>query len=220
MNENNIRGSLELRDIWMNYRNGNGILNALSNVNYSFEEGSFTILHGPSGSGKSTLIRVMGLIEIPTLGSVRINGTDTSNFTENQRNSCIKNNIGFIFGGSNLIDTINALENVILPMISQDTTIAKKLLKKVGFTDYKKFPKELSLEEKLKICIARSMINNHSIILADEPTADLHSEEAERIMTLLKKLNKNENLTMVIAHTNYRTAKFEGNLVEIIDGTI
>ena len=147
MNNESVDEGIMLMDIWMNYRNGKGVTTALSNINHSFNKGSLNIIQGPPGSGKSTLIRVMGLIESPTLGKVWINGIDTSNFGEKQRNSFIRNKIGFIFPGSNLISPINAIENVTLPMISQNETIAKKLLKKVGFTDYDKYPAELSAEE-------------------------------------------------------------------------
>ena len=162
MNNERIDEGIILQDIWMNYRNGNGITTALNNINHSFERGSLNIVQGPPGSGKSSLIRVIGLIESPTLGKVWLNGIDTSNFDEKQRNSFIRNKIGFVFAHFSDLNPINAIENVTLPMISPNKADAKRLLKKVGFTDYDKYPAELSSEEKLRVSIARALVNNHS----------------------------------------------------------
>jgi len=218
MNENNIH--LELRDVWKIYKDGDKIIQALNRINYSFQEGSFNIVHGPSGSGKSTLIRICGLIENPTLGKILINGKNTADLPQNKRNSIIKNNIGLVFQGSNMIPTINAIENLTLPMISHDNEKAKILLDKVGFNDYKKLPSEMSIEDEQKVCIARAMVNNHSLILADEPTGDLHTNEAKNIMNLLLDLNKNEGLTIIITTNNTRLSRFDGNMIEMVDGTV
>ncbi len=221
MNKGGSSIILELRDVWKIYKNGDKIVHTLAKINYSFQRGSFNIIHGPSGSGKSTLIRIIGLLESPTMGKVFINnGKDTTEFPQKKRNSLIRDEIGLVFKGSNLIPTINALENLTLPMISSDTKKAIKLLEKVGFTDYNKFPNEMSIEEEQRVCIARAMVNNHSIILADEPTGDLHTSEAENIMKLLLDLNKTEELTIIIATNNKKLSKFDGNQVEIVDGTL
>ena len=125
-----------------------------------------------------------------------------------------------VFQGSNLIQTLNAVENLTLPMWSSDNKKAKDLLKKVGFNDYNKFPNEMSLEEELRVCIARAMINNHSIILLDEPTGALHSKEADQIMELLLDLNRSEGLTIILTTNNNKLFQFDYNLFEMVDGTI
>jgi len=217
---NNIENGLELLDLWKVYRNGEEIIHALSRINYSFERGSFNLVHGPSGCGKSTLIRVSGLLEKPTMGEVLINGKNTTEMSQKKRNSFIRDEIGFIFKGSNLIPTLNAIENITLPMTSKNTEKAIELLEKVGFSDYKKFPDKMSFEEVQRVSIARAMVNNHSIILADEPTGDLHTGEAEIILKLLLDLNKKEGLTIIITTNNRKLSKHHDMLIDMRDGTL
>jgi putative ABC transport system ATP-binding protein len=209
---------LELMDVWKIYKNGDEVIHALTNINYAFKKGSFNIIHGPSGSGKSTLIRIIGLLESTTLGKVFLNGKDTSDLSQNERNSIINEDIGFIFRSSNLLPTLNAIENLTLPMNSSDNEKATKILDMVGFNDYKKFPSEMSNEESIRVSIARAMVNNHSLIIADEPTGDLHWNESEVIMELLKELTKTKKLTIIITTNNGKLAKYN-ELIEIVDGT-
>jgi putative ABC transport system ATP-binding protein len=219
MNEtenNNLH--LELKDVWKIYKDGDKIIHSLSRINCSFERGSFNIIHGPSGSGKSTLIRILSLLESPTMGKVLINGKDTAEFPQEKRNFTIRNDIGLVFHSSNLIPTLNALDNLTLPMFHSNNKIASELLEKVGFINYNKFPHEMSVEEEQRVSIARAMVNNHSIILLDEPTGDLHTDETENIMKLLLELNQTRRLTIVIT-TNNRNLLSYGNPFEMVDGT-
>ena len=216
MNENKI---IMLEDVWKIYKNGEHVIHSLANINYSVEEGSFNIVYGPSGSGKSTLIRVIGLLEQPTMGKVWIRGKNSGELAQKKRNVIIKDEIGFLFQGSNLIPTLNALENITLPMLHSDKKLAKELLEKVGFNDYKKLPNEMSLEEGRRVSLARAMVNNHSIILADEPTGDLHTANSEKLMKILQELNSTEDLTVIVTTNNRNVPKLGGNLVEIADGT-
>lgn len=216
MNENNI---VMLEDVWKIYKNGEHVIHSLANINYSVEEGSFNIIYGPSGSGKSTLIRVIGLLEQPTMGKVWIKGENSGKLAQKKRNIAIRDEIGFLFQGSNLIPTLNALENITLPMLHSDKKLAKKLLEKVGFSDHKKLPKEMSIEEGRRVSLARAMVNNHSIILADEPTGDLHTADSEKFIKILQELNRTEDLTVIVTTNNRNIPKLGGNLVEIADGT-
>ena len=216
MNENNI---VMLEDVWKIYKNGEHVIHSLANINYSVEDGSFNIIYGPSGSGKSTLIRVIGLLEQPTMGKVLIKGENLGELAQKKRNIVIRDEIGFLFQGSNLIPTLNALENITLPMLHSDKKLAKKLLEKVCFSDYKKLPKEMSIEEERRVSLARAMVNNHSIILADEPTGDLHTADSEKFIKILQELNRTEDLTVIITTNNRNVPKLGGNLVEIADGT-
>ena len=196
------------------------IIHALSRINCAFEKGSFNIIQGPSGCGKSTMIRMIGLLETPTMGKVLMKGENTSDLSQNKRNSIIRDEIGVVFKSSNLIPIINAVDNLTLPMLHSDNYKAKKLLKKVGFNDYSKFPNEMSVEEEQRVCIARAMVNNHSIILLDEPTGDLHTKESDNIIELLLDLNQSEGLTMILTTNNQRLSNFDQKVVEMVDGTI
>ena len=209
----------ELNEVWKIYKNGYKIVHALSRINCSFKRGSFNIINGPSGCGKSTMIRIIGLLEKPTMGKVLINGDNTSDLSQKKRNSIIRNEIGMVFKSSNLIPIINAIDNLTLPMLHSDNNKAKELLKKVGFNDYNKFPSEMSVEEEQRVCIARAMVNNHSIILLDEPTGDLHTMESDNIIELLMELNQTQGLTMILT-TNNRRLSPSDNTVEMVDGTI
>ncbi|MGB8233067.1 MAG: ATP-binding cassette domain-containing protein [Methanobacterium sp.] len=215
--ENNI---VELNEVWKIYKNGDKIIHALSRINCVFEKGSFNIIQGPSGCGKSTMIRMIGLLETPTMGKVLMKGENTSDLSQNKRNSIIRDEIGVVFKSSNLIPIINAVDNLTLPMLHSDNYKAKKLLKKVGFNDYSKFPNEMSVEEEQRVCIARAMVNNHSIILLDEPTGDLHTKESDNIIELLLDLNQSEGLTMILTTNNQRLSNFDQKVVEMVDGTI
>jgi len=212
---NNI---LELKDVWKTYEVGSSTVNALKNFDFTFKEGSFNVILGPSGSGKSTLIRVAGLLEKPTKGNILINTKDLNLLSENEIASFIRNEIGFIFKNSNLIHSLTVLENVMLHMISSDRKKAKEILQKVGFNEYDKFPEELSFKDHQRVTIARSIVNNPSLILADEPTGELHTKEANEIINLLLDLNKKEKLTIIITTNNRLLSQFAENLIEINDG--
>jgi putative ABC transport system ATP-binding protein len=220
MDEEESFSHFELNDVWKIYKDKNKVIHALSRVNCSFNECSFNIIHGPSGCGKSTLIRMIGLLEIPTMGDIIINGQNTSDIPQKIRNSIIRDKIGMVFQSSNLIQTLNAIDNLTLPMWSSDNSKALELLKKVGYNDYNKFPKEMSIEEEQRVCIARAMVNDHSIILLDEPTGALHLDETNNIMNLLLRLNQTEGLTIILTTNNRELFKYDCNLYEMIDGTI
>lgn len=220
MNEPEDCAYIELNDIWKIYKNEDDVIHSLSRINCSFGKCSFNIIVGPSGCGKSTLIRILGLIEKPSLGKLLINCENTSDQPQKIRNSIIRNEIGMVFQSSNLIQTLNAIDNLTLPMLSSDNKKAKELLEKVGFNDYDKFPNEMSLEEEQRVCIARAMVNNHSIILLDEPTGALHSKEAYEIMKLLQDLNNSEGLTMILTTNNKKLSQFDCNMFEMTDGTL
>ncbi len=210
---------IELVDVWKIYRNGDEVTHSLVNLNHSFRRGSMNIIYGPSGSGKSTFVRVVGLLEKITMGKIYINGIDTAELSQQGKNLIIKDEIGFIFRNSNLIPTLNAVENLKLPMINTDNAQAKKLLNKVGFNDYKRYPNDMSKEEEIRVSIARAMVNDHSIIIADEPTGDLHQSGSDSIMKLLLNLNQSDNLTIILT-TNNRNLSSYSSLIEIEDGSL
>jgi putative ABC transport system ATP-binding protein len=166
------------------------------------------------------MIRLIGLLEIPTMGKILLNSKNTSELSGGERNSILSNEIGMVFQGSNLIPTINAIDNLTLPMNHSNYKKAKELLEKVEFNDYNTFPDEMSVEEEQRVCIARAMVNNHSILLLDEPTGNLHTSEAANIMDLLLDLNASEKLTIILTTNNSRLSKFNTITMEMVDGTL
>jgi len=122
-----------------------------------------------------------------------------------------------VFRNENLIPTLSAFENVNLPMNNSDSTLTQELLKTVGFNDFKKYPNDLSKEEEIRVSIARAMVNNHSVLITDEPTGDLHRSEAAEIMNLLQDLNKSLNLTIILTTNNKKLGGY-GDFLELEDG--
>ena len=211
--------SIRLVDVWKIYKNGDEVTHSLSDLNHTFKPGSMSIIYGPSGSGKSTFVRVVGLLEKITMGQIFVNGSDTSNMSQEERNSIIQDDIGFVFRNNNLIPTLNAFENVNLPMNSSDKTETQKLFEMVNFKDFKRYPNDMSKEEEIRVSIARAMVNHHSILITDEPTGDLHKSKADKIMGLLQDLNRSLNLTIILT-TNDKNLGSYGDLIEIKDGKI
>lgn len=208
---------IKLVDVWKIYKNGDEVTHSLADLNHTFKRGSMSILCGPSGSGKSTFVRIVGLLEKITMGQIFVNGIDTSSMSQQEKNSIIQEEIGFVFRGVNLIPTLTAFENVNLPMKGSDKTSTQKLLKMVGFNDFNRYPNDMSKEEEIRVSIARAMVNNHSILITDEPTGDLHKSEADTIMKLLQDLNRSLDLT-IITTTNDKKLGIYGDLIEIEDG--
>jgi len=206
-----------LVDVWKIYKNGDEVTHTLKDLNHTFKSGSMSIIYGPSGSGKSTFVRVVGLLEKITMGQIFVNGIDTTSMSQDEKNSVIQEDIGFVFRNDNLIPTLTALENVNLPMTSSDKTKTEKLLKMVDFHDFNKYPSDMSKEEEIRVSIARAIVNNHSILITDEPTGDLHKSEAENIMKLFQDLNRSMNLTIILTTNDKKLGNY-GDLIEIEDG--
>lgn len=210
---------VRLVDVWKIYKNGDEVTHSLSDLNHTFKRGSMSIIYGPSGSGKSTFVRVVGLLEKITMGQIFVNGIDTSSMSQEEKNSLIQEEIGFVFRNDNLIPTLNAFENVNLPMNSSDKNLTQELLEMVDFKDFNRYPKDMSKEEEIRVSIARAMVNDHSILITDEPTGDLHKSEADNIMKLLQDLNRSQNLTIILTTNNKKLSNY-GDLLEIEDGNM
>ena len=138
---NTDNSSIRLVDVWKIYKNGDEVTLSLADLNHTFKRGSMSIICGPSGSGKSTFVRIVGLLENITMGQIFVNGTDTSQMSQQDKNSIIQREIGFVFRNENLIPTLSAFENVNLPMNNSDSTLTQKLLETAGFNDFKKISK-------------------------------------------------------------------------------
>ncbi|MBI5459451.1 ABC transporter ATP-binding protein [Methanobacterium sp.] len=212
---------LEFEDVWKIYHMGDSDVNALAGLNLTLEEGSFTAVMGPSGSGKSTFLHVAGILDIPSKGLFRIKGRQTSELSVKEQAILRRNEIGFIFQRFNLLSQLSALENVTLPMIHEDSEKAKMILDKMGLHDkYHKFPNQLSGGEQQRVAIARALINDPSIILADEPTGELDTANANSIMQVLQDLNRNDGVSIVIVTHNQASAAFADEIIHMQDGKI
>jgi putative ABC transport system ATP-binding protein len=220
MNDQN-NNVLEFKDVWKIYQMGDEKINALAGVNLNIQKGSFTSIMGPSGSGKSTLLHVGGILDMPTKGTLLMNGKDTSTLSGKEQATFRRNEIGFVFQRFNLMPQLSALENVLLPMIKPDLEKAKELLDKMGLEGkHNKRPSQLSGGEQQRVSIARALINDPSLILADEPTGELDTKNAEVIMGILQDLNKKEGVTIIIVTHNPLAAEFTDEIIEMRDGNI
>ena len=212
---------LEFNEVWKTYEMGTEDINALRGVSLTVAEGSFIAVMGPSGSGKSTLLHLAGLLDTPNKGTVLLNGKNITDYSGKEQAKLRRENIGFIFQRYNLMPQLTALENVMLPMISPDSKKAKELLDKVGLSGkYDRYQTQLSGGEQQRVAIARALANDPSILLADEPTGELDTLNTRKIMGLLKDLNEEKGLTIVIVTHNPLAADFVEKVIKMQDGDI
>lgn len=217
---------IKLEKVWKTYRLGNEEVNALRGMTLKIEKGEFYALQGPSGSGKSTAMHILGALDTPDKGSVQINGKTISLLSENELAQLRGRTIGFVFQQFNLIPTLTALENVMLPMIFQGTPEGERkkraieLLKEVELLERKDHtPSQLSGGQQQRVAIARALANDPEIILADEPTGNLDSATGEKIFELLKRLHKKGKTIVLITHDDRLAIKAE-TIAYIKDGAI
>nr|WP_319373203.1 ATP-binding cassette domain-containing protein [uncultured Methanobacterium sp.] len=163
---------------------------ALNNLSFSLHPHTLTLINGSSGAGKTSLIYLAGLIKKPSTGEICVNGIFTNDLSETERSNLIKNEIGLIFRRSNLLPYLSILENVMLPAISSDRRKAEELLEKVEVDNWNRFPSDLSILEEQKVALARSLVNDPAILLADEPTGELDWDETKNFIDILKKMDK------------------------------
>ncbi len=211
---------LEFGNVWKTYTMGDELINALAGLNLTLNEGSFTAVMGPSGSGKSTFLHVAGLLDMPSSGIVLINGKETKKLSVKEQALLRRNEIGFIFQRFNLIPRLSALENIMLPMIKEDFQKAGEILNKMGLEGkHDKRPGQLSGGEQQRVAIARALINDPSIILADEPTGELDTKNADSIMQILQDLNQDDGVSIVMVTHNPAAADFADKILHMSDGS-
>jgi len=216
---------IELRDVCKDYGMGEAKIRAVCEVNLKIKKSESIAIMGPSGSGKSTMLHLIGCLDRPSKGKIFIDGVDVSNLNESDLARIRREKIGFIFQFFNLIPSFTALENVELPMIFSKRPNRKKraeeLLKLVGLQNrMSHYPKELSGGETQRVSIARALANEPQIILADEPTGNLDSKSGKEVMEILRKLNKERGVTLLIITHDSSIAKHAERIVRIIDGKI
>lgn len=217
---------IELKNICKTYNTSKNEVKAIDNISFSVNKGEFLSVIGRSGSGKSTLMNILGCLDIPDSGSYYLNGKNVFSFGEKNLSKIRNKEIGFIFQGFNLIPSLNAIENIQLPLIysgmptpkSEKTAMAA--LDRVGLISraYHK-PYELSGGQQQRVAIARALATNPSIILADEPTGNLDSNSSEVVLSLLNELNSKGKTIIMITHDN-EIAKRTQRVVRISDGKI
>lgn len=196
-----------LKEVWKVYKMGDVRVNALQGLNLDIYEGEFVSIVGPSGSGKSTSMNMIGCLDIPTKGHIYLYGQDIAHLHESDLAQIRGKRIGFVFQKFNLITTLTALENVMLPMMFQNVPReaaekrARELLTKVGLADRLHHrPNEMSGGQQQRVSIARALANNPDIILADEPTGNLDSESGNMVLKMLQQLHKEGKTLILVTH--------------------
>jgi putative ABC transport system ATP-binding protein len=199
----------------------------LDNINLRIEDGEFVALVGASGSGKSTFMNIIGALDKPTSGEYSIDGISVHSMTQNELSDIRGKKIGFVFQNFNLMGRSNALKNVELPMLyvgtnpKERTRRAKELLEMVGMGDRMyHLPNELSGGQKQRVAIARSLVNDPSIILADEPTGALDSKTGDLVMDIFKKVHKEKKKTILLITHSMEVARMAQRIITIKDGRI
>lgn len=216
--------AIELRDVVKTYMMGETEVRALRGASMKVDEGEFVAIMGPSGSGKSTLLNMIGALDVPTEGTVTIGGTDVSTLSESELSLLRRDQIGFVFQEFNLIGTMTALDNVALPLVfrgmpRQDRKDrAREVLEQVGLGDRLTHrPAELSGGQQQRVSMARALVGDPNVILADEPTGNLDTKTGDTVMNLLEELNDAGKTVVMVTHDPH-DAEFADRVVDITDG--
>lgn len=214
------------RNVVKEYETGDQIVRALKGIGFGIAPGDFVAVVGPSGSGKSTLLNLLGLLDVPTRGEVTLEGENVAEFDDAERTRRRKEVIGFVFQSYYLIPTLTALENVEMPRMLDRTPEktrqrATELLERVGLGDrLDHYPDELSGGQKQRVAIARSLINDPKLLLADEPTGNLDRDTGDQILDLFDELREEEGVAVVtVTHDDY-VAEAADRIVNLIDGEL
>lgn len=217
---------IHLQNIEKVYRTDTVETLALSSISLNVEKREFLSIMGPSGCGKSTLLNIMGLLDTPTKGDVKIDDQKTDRFSDRELAQFRNKKLGFIFQSYHLINDLKVLDNVELPMLyrsstsKERTSLAKEALEKVGLSNrVRHFPTQLSGGQKQRVAIARAIVGQPEIILADEPTGNLDSAMGNEIMEILLQLNKTEGTTIVMVTHDENMARKTHRLVRLFDGS-
>lgn len=199
---------------------------ALNQVSFEIKQGEFVAIMGPSGCGKTTLLNILGLLDNPSGGEYFFLDKEVSKFNEKQRAQMRKSNIGFVFQNFNLIDELNVFENVELPLIylgmksSERKKRVNEVLEQMQMSHRRKhFPLQLSGGQQQRVAVARAVVANPKIILADEPTGNLDSAHGDEVMNILADLNKKGTTVIIVTHSQ-RDASFSQRIMKLFDGQI
>ena len=219
---------VSIRDATKDYHLGNVIVPALRGITLDVNEGEFLSIAGPSGSGKTTLLNLIGCVDTPTSGTVSVAGRDIGKLKERQLTDLRLHTIGFIFQCFNLVNVLDVLRNVELPLLLQRVPSAAQrrervtsLLQRVGLGDLIKHrPSELSGGQRQRVAIARALVTRPKLVLADEPTANLDSVTGQNILDLMRELNQTEKTTFIFSTHDARVMSYASKVVRIADGRV
>ena len=213
---------IEFTDVSRVYRNGDHEQRALDHVDLALEEGRFVVILGPSGAGKSTLLNLLGGLDSPTSGTIRVDGRDISTLSADELAEYRAEKVGFVFQSYNLIPTLTVIENVALVKdIAHDALSSHDMLAAVGLSDHiHQFPSELSGGEQQRVSIARALTKNPRILLCDEPTGALDSETGVLVLKLLLSMARDMGKTIIIVTHNQNIAKMADTVVRVKNGRI
>ena len=216
---------IELVDVVKQYENGQELITALDDVVFEAAHGEMVTIIGPSGSGKSTLLNMIGLLDTPTGGSVRLNGRDVTDFSPDELTEERRSEIGFVFQDYHLLPMLTATENVELPTMWETEVDrhdrAVDLLNRVGLGDRLTHqPTQLSGGQRQRVAIARALINKPNVLLADEPTGNLDRDTGATILDELTRLKETENIAIISVTHDEQLVEYADRVVELVDGTI
>ena len=216
---------LEIKNLCKVYGEGETRVDALKNISFEVDQGEFVAVVGPSGSGKSTLLHILGGVDVPTSGVVRIAGTDIGKLDENKLAIFRRRRIGLIYQFYNLIPILNVEENLTLPILldgkKPDQKLLEDLVEKLGLSERRShLPNQLSGGQQQRVSIGRALMNHPALLLADEPTGNLDTENSKEIIALLRKFNRENNQTVIIITHDERIALAADRVITIEDGRI
>ncbi len=216
-----------VKDLYKFYRVGDSVVRALDGVSFEVLEGEFCAIVGTSGSGKSTLLNMLAGLEKPTRGQVVIGGNHIEKLNENELVKFRRDNVGFVFQSFHLLGTMNALENVALPLTFRGESLksrmkkADEMLRLVGLTKHRKhLPRQMSGGQQQRVGVARALVADPRILYCDEPTGNLDSHTSEDVMRLMQRVVREQNRTMVMVTHDDHLAQYADRIFHIIDGKI
>ena len=218
---------VEAIDLHKDYKIGKVLFPALRGIDMKIANGEFTAIAGPSGSGKTTLLNIIGCLDVPTRGKILIDGTDINELGSKEKANLRRNKIGFVFQTFNLIPVLTAYENVEIPLILLEVEQRRRkekiveLLEEVGLGEYvDRRPNEMSGGQQQRVAIARALVKDPSIVLADEPTANLDSTTAKEILALMQELNSKHGITFIFSTHDQLVMDYSRRTVSLRDGKI
>lgn len=219
---------VELKGVKKEYMLGSTKVEALRGVDLEIERGEFLAVAGPSGSGKSTMLNMFGCIDVPTSGTVRIDGVDVAGLDDKELTRYRREKVGFIFQSFNLVPVLNVYENIEFPLLLKKSLskkererIVMRFVEEVGLSDrLRNKPSELSGGQRQRVAIARALVTNPLIILADEPTANLDSATGTKIIELMRQINEAEKTTFIFSTHDAHIMREARRLVKILDGRV
>jgi putative ABC transport system ATP-binding protein len=222
-----MQSVIEAVDLCKSFQLGVDTVEILKDINVTIEKGEFVSIMGPSGSGKSTLLYLVGGLDKPTSGSIKINGKELSVMKDKEESIMRRRDVGFVFQFYNLIPNLNVEENVMLPILLDGKKMKDykqsldEILEIVGLCDRRRHtPRELSGGQQQRVAIARALINDPEIILADEPIGNLDSKTGNEVMALLQKINREKNKTIVQVTHSEEAAEYGNRVIRVRDGKV